>query len=82
MTIGRTDERVNPWTRMASQGRPLVVVSFAEPIWASGHEPHQQAGHMTAIDLAHQFLAKPPLTSRGRPHMRVQGSALALPSLP
>lgn len=65
---------------MAFQGRPFVGVSFAEPIWASGHTPHQQAGHMTAIDLVHQFLAALPLTSRGRPHMQVQGSALVLSS--
>src|SRR5215210_5910006 len=37
MMIGRSDERVNPETPTADRGRLSVMVSFAEPIWASGH---------------------------------------------
>ena len=37
MMIGRSDERVNPGRATAIKGRSIVVVSFAEPIWASGH---------------------------------------------
>src|SRR3954447_23848254 len=37
MMIGRSDERGNPRRATAAQGRTIVVVSFAEPIWASGH---------------------------------------------
>jgi hypothetical protein len=36
--IGRSDERGNPRRAAATQGRIIVVVSFAEPIWASGHD--------------------------------------------
>ncbi len=74
--IGRPDERVNPTRATATTGRMIVVVSFAEPIWASGHRAASKAGHMTAV-------APPPdpaeylLHSRGRPHMR---AATAIPS--
>ena len=74
MTIGRSDERVNPWGPTAPRGRALVVVSFAEPIWASGHVPHQQAGHMTAIAPRPEYSAKSTLASRGRPHMDPSGA--------
>ncbi len=47
--IGRSDERVNPGRATAVTGRSIVVVSFAEPIWASGHGAASKAGHMTAI---------------------------------
>ena len=49
MTIGRSDERGNPWLAAAGRGRMIVVVSFAEPIWASGHGAAPKAGHMTAV---------------------------------
>ncbi len=49
MMIGRSDERVNPMHAMAGRGRDFVVVSFAEPIWASGHRAASKAGHMTAF---------------------------------
>jgi hypothetical protein len=32
--------------------RGFVWTSFAEPIWASGPAPRQQAGHMTAFEPA------------------------------
>ena len=35
--IGRSDERENPGRATAGRGRLIVMVSFAEPIWASGH---------------------------------------------
>jgi len=40
------------------------VVSFAEPIWASGQVPRQQAGHMTAI-APFDFSCKSTLAPRG-----------------
>ena len=49
MMIGRSDGRVNPWLAAAGRGRMSVVVSFAEPIWASGHYAASKAGHMTAV---------------------------------
>jgi hypothetical protein len=38
MTIGRADKRDMPFIPVARSGRSLVWHSFAEPIWASGHE--------------------------------------------
>ena len=35
--IGPSDERENPGRVTAGRGRLIVMVSFAEPIWASGH---------------------------------------------
>ena len=49
MMIGRSDERSNPWLAAAGRGRMRVVVSFAEPIWASGQRAASKAGHMTAV---------------------------------
>jgi len=70
MMIGRSDERVNPGRATASRGRLIVVVSFAEPIWASGHDAALKAGHMTAVAPPMKSSSKI-LHSRGRPHMRV-----------
>ena len=51
MTIGRTDDPENPILATAGQpGRVIVWGWIAEPIWASGHGPRQQAGHMLAVD--------------------------------
>ncbi len=36
MAIGRTDARRNPFIPVAVTGRPVVWMSRAEPIWASG----------------------------------------------
>ena len=38
MTIGRADKRDMPFIPVARSGRRFVWHSFAEPIWASGHE--------------------------------------------
>jgi hypothetical protein len=54
------------------RSRIRVWVWIAEPIWASGHEPHEQAGHMIAVDPPSDysfFLSHP----RGRPHMHHGG---------
>jgi hypothetical protein len=50
MTIGRTEDPENPFGAQAFQGRPSVWDWIADPIWASGHEPRQQAEHMIAVD--------------------------------
>jgi hypothetical protein len=39
-----------------------------DPIWASGHEPHEQAGHMIAVDPPVKLLTFL-LHPRGRPHV-------------
>jgi hypothetical protein len=39
MAIGRTDERHNRFIPVANKGRPVVWMSFADPIWASGNAP-------------------------------------------
>jgi hypothetical protein len=41
---------------------------IADPIWAGGLVPRQQAEHMTAIDPPVRILDQP-LHPRGRPHM-------------
>jgi hypothetical protein len=50
MTIGRTDDPENPMRAMASRSRKTVWDWIANPIWASGHAPRQQAEHMIAVD--------------------------------
>jgi hypothetical protein len=69
MMIGRSDERGNPRRATATQGRIIVVVSFAEPIWASGHRVASKAEHMTAVAPFNKSSSRP-LHPRGRPHMR------------
>ena len=56
MTIGRTDDPENPFGAQAFRSRASVWDWIAEPIWASGHEPRQQAGHMIAVDPPVRFL--------------------------
>jgi hypothetical protein len=65
MTIGRTEDPENPF---AAQAFNAAKHWIADPIWASGHEPRKQAGHMIAVDSPSNysfFLLHP----RGRPHM-------------
>src|ERR1035437_197002 len=50
MAIGRTDERQNPLIPVAETCRPVVWMSLADPIWASGHGLASKAGHMTAFE--------------------------------
>jgi len=76
MMIGRSDERVNPGRATAGRGRLIVVVSFAEPIWASGHDAALKVEHMTAVAPPMKSSSKT-LHSRGRPHMRVGAYIIA-----
>jgi hypothetical protein len=64
MTIGRTDDPENPFGAQAFQSRPSVWDWIADPIWASGHEPRQQAVHMIAVDPPVRILTLP-LASKG-----------------
>jgi hypothetical protein len=57
MTIGRTDDPENPVSVTASRSRRTVWDWIADPIWASGHAPRQQAGHMNAVDPPVRLLA-------------------------
>jgi hypothetical protein len=50
MVIGRTDEWTNPFIPVADQGRAVVWMPLADPIWASGHVSALKAGHMTAFE--------------------------------
>jgi hypothetical protein len=59
MTIGRSDELMNPRISTALRSRPFVVVRFAETIWASGHGRTKQAGHMTAIAPVVEIRSQP-----------------------
>jgi hypothetical protein len=69
MTIGRTEDPENPIRVTASRSRRTVWDWIADPIWASGHAPRQQAGHMNAVD--HPSESSPMfLNPRGRPHMQ------------
>src|SRR5258708_31140846 len=65
MTIGRPDEPGTPLIATAPQCRPFVWGWFADPIWASGHMPRQQAGHMTALEPVVGFCCPWPLASEG-----------------
>jgi hypothetical protein len=71
MMIGRSDERVNPGRATAAEGRSIVVVSFAEPIWVSGHRAASTGRTHDRRRTVHQILQKIFLRFRGRPHMRV-----------
>lgn len=64
MAIGRADVRRTQRGHTASQGRYGVWAPDAEPIWASGNVPRQQAGNTTTIAPVARFLQKP-LASRG-----------------
>src|SRR3954463_5334913 len=68
MTIGRTDDPENPVSVTASRSRRTVWDWIANPIWASGHAPRQQAEHMNAVDHPSEF-SQTLLNPRGRPHM-------------
>jgi hypothetical protein len=58
MMIGRSDERVNPGRATAIVGRSIVVVSFAEPIWASGHRAASTGRTHDRRRTARQILQK------------------------
>jgi hypothetical protein len=69
MTIGRTDDPVNPALAMALEAASLFGFGSRTPSGPADMLPRQQAGHMIAIDLPVRtliFLLHP----RGRPHMR------------
>ena len=75
MTIGRTDDPVNPTLAMALEAASLFGIGSRNPSGPAASVPRQQAGHMTAIEPPVGlliFLLHP----RGRPHMRAQRSNL------
>ncbi len=49
MVIGRSDEQQSPSDSTALRRREIVWRCSAESIWASGHVPCKQAGHMIAV---------------------------------
>jgi hypothetical protein len=59
MTIGRTDDPEIPLPAQAFEAAEGVWDWIADPIWASGHEPHKQAGHMIAVDPPVRILIFP-----------------------
>jgi hypothetical protein len=65
MTIGRTDDPEIPLPAKAFRSRKGVWDWIADPIWASGHEPHKQAGHMIAVDPPVIIILIFPLASEG-----------------
>jgi hypothetical protein len=67
MTIGRTDDPENPLCGMAFEAASLFGTGSRTPSGPAVMAPHEQAGHMIAIDLPVRltFLLHP----RGRPHM-------------
>jgi len=78
MTIGRTDDPVNPTLAMALEAASLFGIGSRNPSGPAASVPRQQAGHMIAIDLPVRsliFLLHP----RGRPHMRVEHRPTADP---
>ena len=46
----------------------IVVVSFAEPIWASGHRAASKAEHMTAIAPLVRLYSLPLASKGSSPH--------------
>jgi hypothetical protein len=64
LTIGRTEDPENPSAATAFRGRKLVWDWIADPIWASGHLPREQAEHMIAVDPPVKILILP-LASEG-----------------
>ena len=85
MTIGRTDDPENPFGAQAFQSRRSVWDWIADPIWASGHEPRQQAVHMIAVEPPVRILILPlasegPSTHAPMPRFTIRqagGSAMA-----
>ena len=71
MTIGRADKRDMPFIPVASSGRSLVWHSFAEPIWASGHEA-ALTGRTHERTRSPAILCQTALNPKGRPHMVAQ----------
>lgn len=59
-------------------GRLIVVVSFAEPIWASGHDAALKAEHMTAVAPPMKSSSKT-LHPKGRLHEDIDGVTGAMP---
>ena len=80
MTIGRTDDPENPLRAMAFEVTSLLGTGSPTPSGPAVMAPHQQAGHMIAIDLPVKltFLLHP----RGRPHMARRTCRLRLPPPP
>jgi len=76
MAIGRTEDRTKP---VGPCGTLEVTCMFgarsAHSIWASSHQLHRQAGHMTASDQ----IGTPPhqLAKRGPSTYRVPARAAA-----
>jgi len=68
MAIGRSDVRRTQRGHTASQGRYGVWAPDAEPIWASGNVPRQQAGHTTAVAPVANPLSAP--SHQGAVHTR------------
>src|SRR5271169_6817035 len=68
MAIGRTDERQNPLIPVAIIGRPVVWMSLADPIWASGQASRVKGRTHDRIRTNASIL-KTYLNPTGRPHM-------------
>ena len=68
MLIGRADDPQSPRRVVARRGRRSVWEGIAEPIWASGHVPHKQAGHTDALAHGSDIFSQDTLQRRGRPH--------------
>ena len=50
MTIGRTDDPVNPTLAMALEAASLFGIGSRNPSGPAARMPRQQAGHMIAVD--------------------------------
>src|SRR5271169_6456280 len=74
MAIGRTDERQNPLIPVAIIGRPVVWMSLADPIWASGQASRVKGRTHDRIRTNASIL-KTYLNPTGRPHMVFRRSA-------
>jgi hypothetical protein len=68
MAIGRTDERHNPFIPVATQGRAVVWMSFADPIWASGQRSRVKGRTHDRIRTK-ASISQSYLNPTGRPHM-------------
>jgi hypothetical protein len=73
MAIGRTDERQNPLIPVAIIGRPVVWMSLADPIWASGQASRVKGRTHDRIRTNASIL-KTYLNPTGRPHMVLQSN--------
>ena len=70
MAIGRTDEQRHPLIPVALSCRPVVWMSLADPIWASGQVAATKAGHMTAFEptlISRQTLEPYGPSTQGKP---------------